>query len=173
MRADVPAEQLIPQVRDALRAVDPEQPVYDIRGLDERIALSLNHQRAPMLLLGVFAGASMLLAAIGIYGVLAYSVSQRISELGVRMAIGAGTRDILGMVLGQGARLTAIGLVVGLVGAVVFGQIASSELFGVSAADPLTYVVVSLFLCGVALLACYLPARRAARTVPMVALRHQ
>jgi predicted permease len=173
LRADVPAEQLIPQVRDALRAVDPEQPVYDIRGLDERIALSLNHQRAPMLLLGVFAGASMLLAAIGIYGVLAYSVSQRIGELGVRMAIGAGTRDILGMVLGQGARLTAIGLVLGLVGAVVFGQIASSELFGVSAADPLTYVVVSLFLSGVALLACYLPARRAARTDPMVALRHE
>ncbi len=173
LRSALPAEQLIPQVREALRAVDPEQPVYDIRGLDERIALSLNQQRAPMLLVAGFAAVSMLLAALGIYGVLAYAVSQRTGELGVRMAIGASAREVLGMVMGQGVRLTVLGLGIGVVGAALFGYAASSQLFGVSAADPLTYLLVCGFLATVALAACYLPARRAARTDPMVALRYE
>lgn len=173
LRSALPAEQLLPQVRDALRAVDPEQPVYDIRSLDERIAISLDQQRAPMLLLGAFAAVSMLLAALGIYGVLAYAVSQRTGELGVRMAIGASAREVLGMVMGQGAWLVAIGLGLGLIGAALFGYAARSQLFGVSAADPLTYVLVCGFLAAVALAACYLPARRAARTDPMVALRYE
>jgi predicted permease len=173
LRSALPGEQLLPQVREALRAVDPEQPVYDIRSLDERIAISLDQQRAPMLLLGAFAAVSMLLAALGIYGVLAYAVSQRTGELGVRMAIGASAREVLGMVMGQGARLVAIGLGLGLIGAALFGYAARSQLFGVSAVDPLTYVLVCGFLAAVALAACYLPARRAARTDPMVALRYE
>lgn len=173
LRSQLPPEQLIPLVREALRAADPEQPVYDIRSLDERIALSLNQQRAPMLLLGAFAAVSMLLAALGIYGVLAYAVSQRTGELGVRMAIGASTREVLAMVMGQGVRLTVLGLGVGIAGAALFGYAASSQLFGVSAADPLTYISVCAFLATVAMAACYLPALRAARTDPMVALRYE
>lgn len=173
LRSALPAEQLIAQVREALRAVDPEQPVYDIRSLDERIAISLDQQRAPMLLLGAFAAVSMLLAALGIYGVLAYAVSQRTGELGVRMAIGASAKELLRMVMGQGARLVAVGLGLGLLGAALFGYAARSQLFGVSAGDPLTYVLVCGFLAAVALTACYLPARRAARTDPMVALRYE
>jgi predicted permease len=173
LRSALPAEQLLPQVREALRAVDPEQPVYDIRSLDERIAISLDQQRAPMLLLGAFAAVSMLLAALGIYGVLAYAVSQRTGELGVRMAIGASAQEVLRMVMGQGARLVAVGLGLGLLGAGLFGYAARSQLFGVSAGDPLTYVLVCGFLATVALAACYLPARRAARTDPMVALRYE
>ena len=173
LASHLPAEQLIASVREALRAVDPELPVYDIRPLDERIAQSLDLQRAPMLLLGAFAAVSMLLAALGIYGVLAYAVSQRTGELGVRMAIGASAQELLRMVMGQGARLVAVGLGLGLLGAGLFGYAARSQLFGVSAGDPLTYVGVCGFLVAVALAACYLPARRAARTDPMVALRYE
>ena len=173
LASHLPAEQLIPSVREALRSVDPELPVHDIRRMDERIAQSLDLQRAPMLLLGAFAAVSMLLAALGIYGVLAYAVSQRTGELGVRMAIGASAREVLGMVMGQGARLTVLGLGIGLIGAGLFGYAARSQLFGVSAGDPLTYVLVCGFLAAVALAACYLPARRAARTDPMVALRYE
>lgn len=173
LRSSLPPERLIAQVREAILAVDPEQPVYDIRSLDERIAISLDRQRAPMLLLGVFAAVAMLLAAIGIYGVLAFTVAQRTGELGVRMAIGAGTREILRMILGQGARLTAIGLGIGLVGALIAARAVSAQLFGIGPADPLTYLGVIAFLGAVALLACWLPARRAARIDPLVALRYE
>jgi len=173
LRSQRPPAELVDGVREALRGVDPEQPVYDIRSLDERIAVSLEGQRAPMLLLGLFASVALLLAALGIYGVLAYAVSQRTGELGVRMAIGAGPGEVLRMVMGQGARLTALGLGLGLVGAGLFARTASSQLFGIGAADPLTYVSVCGFLLAVALLACYLPARRAAATDPMVALRYE
>lgn len=169
----LPAEQLIPSVREALRAVDPELPVYDIRSLDERIAQSLDFQRAPMFLLGAFAAMSMLLAALGIYGVLAYAVGQRVGELGVRMAIGASKAEVMRMVMTQGARLIACGLGAGLLGAGVFAHAARSHLFGVEAVDPLTYVGMSVFLAIVAFTACYLPARRAARTDPMLALRSE
>lgn len=173
LRSALPPDRLIPQVRAALHAVDPEQPVYDIRSLDERIAMSLDRQRAPMLLLGVFAAVAMLLAAIGIYGVLAFAVGQRTGEFGVRMAIGAGARQILRMILRQGARLTAVGLGLGLAGALVAAHAASAQLFGVGPADPLTYLGVVVFLGAVALLACWLPARRAARIDPLVALRYE
>lgn len=173
LRSTLPAERLIPQVREAILAVDPEQPVYDVRPLDERIALSLDRQRAPMLLLGVFAAVAMALAAIGIYGVLAFAVGQRAGELGVRMAIGAQSAQILKMILGQGSRLTLIGLGLGLIGAYVAARAVSAQLFGVGPADPLTYAAVAFFLGAVALLACYLPARRAARIDPLVALRYE
>jgi predicted permease len=173
LRTSLPPERLIPQVRAAILAVDPEQPVYDIRSLDERIALSLESRRAPMLLVGLFAAVALLLAAIGIYGVLAFAVGQRTGELGVRMAIGAGARHIRRLILEQGARLTAIGLGIGVIGAFLTARAGSTQLFGINAADPVTYLGVVVFLALVALIACWLPARRAARTDPLEALRHE
>lgn len=173
LRSSLPPEWLIPQVREAILAVDPEQPVYDLRSLDERIAISLDNQRAPMLLVGMFAAVALSLAAIGIYGVLAFTVGQRTGELGVRMAIGAGTGQILRMILRQGTRLAVIGLGLGLIGAYIAGRAVSAQLFGIGPADPLTYLGVIVFLGAVALLACWLPARRAARIDPLVALRYE
>lgn len=164
---------LVEPIRNAVLRVDPEQPVYDIRTLDERIALSLQGRRAPMLLLLLFAGVALALSAIGIYGVLAYSVAQRTGELGVRLAIGAQRGDVVRMVLGQGGRIAALGLGVGLAGALALGGFLNAQLFGVSRFDPATFVAVVLVLAAVALLACWLPARRAARVDPMVALRHE
>ncbi len=160
-------------VRAAVRRHDPEQPVFSLMALDERIELSLAGQRAPMRLVGLFAAVALLLSAIGIYAVLAYSVGQRRGELGVRVAIGAGSRQIVGLVLGQGARLVGVGLLGGLALALLLGRLAQSQLFGVSPFDPLTFALVPPFLAAVALVACWLPARRAARIDPLVALRHE
>jgi ABC-type antimicrobial peptide transport system permease subunit len=153
--------------------VDPEQPVYDIKTLDERIALSLQGRRAPMLLLVLFAGVALALSAVGIYGVLAYSVEQRTGELGVRLAIGAQRGTLVRMVLGQGGVIAAIGLGLGLVGALALGGFLNAHLFGVSRFDPVTLIAVMLVLAAVALVACWLPARRASRVDPIVALRHE
>jgi predicted permease len=158
-------------VRAAVQRVDPEQPVFSLLTLDERIALSLQQQRAPMHLLLGFAAVALLLSAIGIYAVLAFSVGQRSGELGVRMAVGADARQIQSLVMGQGARLAGLGLGSGVVLALGLGQFAEAQLFGVSARDPLTFLLVLPFLAGVAMLACWLPARRAARLDPMLALR--
>lgn len=163
---------LVQPVRDAILRADPEQPVYDIRTLDERIAISLEGRRAPMVLLALFSAVALVLAAIGIYGVLAFAVAQRTGELGVRMAIGAQRGDIVSMVLRQGARLVALGVGIGVVAALVGGRALSAQLYGVGATDPVTLVLVVGLLSAVALLACWLPARRAAGTDPMVALRH-
>lgn len=172
VKARVAPNTLVAPLREAVLSIDPEQPLFSVQTLDERIALSLTRQRAPMLLLSAFAVVALSLAALGIYGVLAYSVGQRTSELGVRMAIGAGNRHILGLVLRHGAVLTAIGLGLGLVGALLSGQAMRSQLFGVSGTDPSIFALVVLFLGAIAMFSCWLPARRAARTDPLVALRH-
>ena len=164
---------VVQPIRDAVLRADPEQPVYDIRTLDERVALSLQGRRAPMLLLVLFAGVALLLSAVGIYGVLAYSVAQRTGELGVRMAIGARRTDVVRMVLGQGSRIAGIGLGLGLVGALALGGVLSSQLFGISRFDPVTFAAVVVVLGAVALFACWLPARRAARVSPIQALRYE
>lgn len=173
VKTDLPAGGLVQPIRQAVLRVDPEQPVYDIRTLDERIALSLQGRRAPMLLLVLFAGVALVLSAVGIYGVLAYAVAQRTGELGVRIAIGAQRGDVVRMVLVQGGRIALIGLAAGLVGALALGGFLGSQLFGVSRFDPLTFLSVVAVLGSVALLACWLPARRAARVDPIVALRYE
>ena len=164
---------LIAPMREAILAVDPEQPLFGIRTLDERIAISLNGRRAPMLLLGAFAAVALVLSALGIYGVLAYSVGQRTSELGVRMAIGAGRGHILGLILRHGAILTVVGLGLGLIGAFAGGQAMRAQLFGVSGSDPAIFTGVAIFLAAIAMFSCYLPARRATRVDPLAALRYE
>jgi predicted permease len=173
LKTSIAPESLSRQMRETILAVDPEQPLFALQTLDERIAISLNQQRAPMLLLGAFATVALLLSALGIYGVLAYSVGQRTSELGVRMAIGAGRNDILGLILRHGAVLTLVGLGIGLVGAFAGGQAMRSQLFGVSGADPAIFLIVTVFLAAIAMLSCYLPARRATRVDPLSALRYE
>ncbi len=173
VKSDLPLGGLVEPIRNAVLRVDPEQPLYDIKSLDERIAVSLDTRRAPMVLLAVFAGVALLLAAIGIYGVLAFSVEQRTGELGVRMAIGARSNDIVGLVLKQGVRLAAIGLGIGIVGSLVLTQFMQAQLFNVKSGDPVTLVAVVVVLGVVALVACWLPARRAAKTSPIEALRYE
>jgi putative ABC transport system permease protein len=160
-------------VRKEIWAVDKDQPVYNIRTMEQVLAKSIAGRRFNMLLLGIFAGVALLLAAVGIYGVISYSVTQRTHEIGVRMALGARQRDIFKMILGQGMILTLVGTGCGLLAAFVLTRFLSSLLFGVSATDPLTYIAVSLPLIAVALLACYIPARKATRVDPMVALRYE
>jgi putative ABC transport system permease protein len=138
--------------------------------MDDVVANSLGTRRVSMQLFAVFAIAALLLAAIGIYGVMAYSVTQRTQEIGIRMALGAQKADVLALVIRQGMTLSVIGVVVGLAGAFALTRLLANLLFGVAATDPLTFVAIPLLLLFVALVACYLPARRAARLDPTIAL---
>jgi putative ABC transport system permease protein len=161
-------------LRREILAVDPEVPVSNVFSLQELVMDSFSKEQSnTMLLLVGFAGIAVLLAGIGVYGTVAYTVSQRTHEIGIRMALGARSRDVLRAVLRQGLALTVIGLALGLGGALAATRIIRSRLYGVTPTDPLTFVCVALLLGGVALLACYLPARRAARIDPMVALRYE
>jgi predicted permease len=162
---------LVSQVRAAIAAIDPEQPMADVRTMDEWMARSLEGRRAPMLLLALFGAVALMLSAIGIYGVLAFGVAQRSREFGIRQALGAEPREILSLVLGQGMRTAGIGVVLGLAGALILTRYLQSLLFGVGAYDVPVYAGVTLLLLAVALTACYLPARRATRVAPTVALR--
>jgi putative ABC transport system permease protein len=157
-------------LRREVQALDKDQPVYSVRTFDDVVANSLGTRRVSMQLFAVFAGAALLLAALGIYGVMAYSVTQRTHEIGIRMALGAQRSDVLGLVIRQGMMLTVIGVGVGLAGAFALTRLITSLLFGVAATDPLTFVAIPLLLLFVALVACYLPARRAARLDPTIAL---
>jgi putative ABC transport system permease protein len=158
---------------DAVHAVDPSLPVFGLKSMDERVDGSLAPERFAVTVLGFFAAIALVLAALGLYGVISYSVTQRTQEIGVRMALGANRREVLGMVLRQGLRLAAIGAAIGCVAAYGVARLLSNQLFGVSAGDPGTFVGVAVVLAAVALLACYLPARRATRVDPMVALRYE
>ncbi|MGH8168567.1 MAG: FtsX-like permease family protein, partial [Woeseiaceae bacterium] len=141
--------------------------------MDERIARSLGEQRAPTMLLSMFSVVAVLLAVVGIYGVLSYSVGQRTTELGVRMALGAETGNVLALVLGQGAWLIGAGLAAGVVAALVLTRFLGSLLFGISMFDPLTYGLAALLLIAVGIAACGLPAWRATRISPIAALRYE
>ena len=160
-------------VRKTVWEVDRDQPVSNVSTMEGVLSESIARQRFSTLLLGVFAGVALVLAAVGIYGVMSYSMAQRTREIGIRMALGAQKRDVLKLAVGQGLKLVAVGVGIGLAGALALTRVMSSLLFGVSATDPLTLVTISLVLVAVALLASYIPARRAAKVDPLVALRYE
>jgi putative ABC transport system permease protein len=164
---------LVSTARSELQQLDPELPMAAVATMDQLLADSLSRSRFTMLLLGIFSAVALVLAAVGIYGLIAYSVTQRTQELGIRIALGAQRRDVLRLVLGQGARLTLLGVTLGLLAALAISRLLASMLFGVSATDPLTFAGVAALLGIVALLACFIPARRATRVDPIVALRYE
>jgi putative ABC transport system permease protein len=173
MKAAVDPGSLAPAARRTVLAVDPEQPVSDVQTLREMVALTMAQRRFTLLLLSVFAGTALVLAAVGIYGVVAYSVAQRTHEIGVRMALGARRREILGLVLRQGMTLALIGVGVGIAGALAVTRLISGLLYGVGAGDPATFATTALLLSGVSLLATIIPAHRATRVEPTAALRYE
>ena len=164
-------DTLVPQVRAAVREIDPEQPISAVRTLQQWMSRSLQTRRAPTVLLAVFAAVALALSAVGIYGVLAFGVAQRVREFGIRQALGAGRSSILSLVLRQGLQTAGIGVAIGLGGSLVLTRYLQTLLFGVTSRDAGVFAAVTVLLFGVALLACYLPARRAIRVDPMTALR--
>lgn len=164
---------MVSVIRDRIRSVDKEQAVFDAVLLEQRIPASVRDERILTVLLAIFAYLALLLAAVGIYGVVAHSVNRRTPEIGIRIALGAAPANVVGMVVAQGMRPVLIGICLGLAGAYGATHVLGSMLFGVKATDPLTFGAVVLLLISVALLACFLPARRATRVAPLVALRHE
>jgi predicted permease len=176
VRTPLDSATVIPAIKNAVYAAGRDQPVYRIQTMQKIAADSMSSQRFPMILLGAFAGLALLLASVGIYGVISYSVSQRVHEIGIRMALGAERPEIFRMVIGQGLRLALAGLAIGAVAALILTRLLSSFshlLYGVGRSDPITFASVSVLLIGVAVWACYVPARRATKVDPMVALRHE
>lgn len=160
-------------IRNALSRTDGETVVYDAQTMDESVSASIAAKRFAMVLLGIFAALAVLLASVGIYGVLSYLVGQRTQEIGVRMALGAQRFDVLRIVLGEGVRMTLVGVGIGIAAALALTRLMTSMLFGVKPTDPITFAGVTLLLCAIALLACYVPARRAMNVDPIVALRYE
>ncbi|HWO00191.1 MAG TPA: ABC transporter permease [Blastocatellia bacterium] len=160
-------------VRGAIQEVDRELPIFRVSTMERMVADSMAQRRFAMTLLGVFAIVALILASVGLYGVMSYSVTHRTNEIGIRMALGAQVTDVLAMVVGQGMKLSLAGVGIGLAGAFALTRVMRTLLFSVSATDPLTYVVVALLLAGVSLAACYVPARRATKVDPMEALRYE
>jgi predicted permease len=171
LKTKLDPQALVPQLRAAVREIDPEQPIADVRTLDQWIARSLQNRRTPTTLLAVFGGVALLLSAIGIYGVLAFGVAQRVREFGIRQALGADRGSILSLVLTEGLRTAGAGILIGVVLAVMVTRYLQALLFGVTSRDPVVFAGVGAVLLAVALVACYIPARRATEVDPMVALR--
>ena len=161
------------QVRETVREIDPHEVIYNVQTMDDVVATSYAARRLTMFLLTGFAALAMMLACVGIYGVVSYLVGQRTQEIGIRMALGAQRRNILVLVLGEGTKMAMIGAVVGTAASLVLTRLMAKQLFGVSAHDPLTYASVAFALMLVAIAACFIPARRAVRTDPMKSLRRE
>jgi len=160
-------------VRSAMQEIDKDLPLYGIKTVNDVISESVAPRRLNMLLLGIFAGLALVLAAVGLYGVISYSVSQRTREIGIRMALGASHKSVLRLVVGQGMVLALIGVAIGVVASFFLTKFMATLLFGVSATDPLTFVAISVLLMGVSMVASLVPARRAMKVDPMVALRYE
>jgi putative ABC transport system permease protein len=165
--------QLIASAREQVKQLDPDQPIYNIKTMDEIRSESVAGERLNLTLFSIFAGIALVLAVVGIYGVMSYTVTQRTHEIGIRMAIGAQQRDVFKMVLGQGMMLALIGIAIGLVGAFALTRLMASMLFGVTATDPATFAAIAVLLTAVALMACYLPGRRATKVDPVISLRYE
>lgn len=173
VRASVESAALTNAIRRTIQRIDPDQPIYDVRTMDEVIGESLAEQRLSMVLLGIFAAVALLLALLGTYTVVSYTVTQSQRTIGIRMALGAQPKQIFKRVVGEGMLLTLAGIFIGLIAAIGLTRLLSSLLFGLSATDPMTFGVVSVLLALAALFACYFPARRATKVDPMVALRYE
>jgi predicted permease len=171
LKTGLDPQTLIGQVRGAVRSIDPEQPIADVRTMDQWVFRSLELRRTPAMLLALVGSVALVLSAIGIYGVLAFSVAQRGREFGIRQALGADRKSILTLVLKQGLMTAGVGIVLGLIASAAVSRLMQTMLFGVGRHDPAVFVGVTAVLFAVAVAACYIPARRATRVDPMVALR--
>lgn len=173
IRTTLPPSALIYSVRQTVLGIDPDLPVYQFRTLEERIESSLQRQRTPMVLLSLFGGMALLLAALGVYGALAFSVGQRTQEMGIRMALGAATGDVMQLIMRQGLWLVGTGALVGFAGYLAIGRLLESLLYEIGPVDPISFLGAFVILLSVAAIACFLPARRATRIDPVVALRDE
>jgi predicted permease len=173
VRANGTPGGLMVPVREQLRALDANLPLFNVQTMEQVMARSLFLQRLATSVMLIFGGVALLLATVGLFGLISYAVSRRTHELGIRLALGATTRDVLRLIIGQGMKLALIGLLIGVASSFALMQMMKSLLFGVSPADPLTFAAIALLLLAVSLLACWIPARRAARVDPLIALRHE
>jgi putative ABC transport system permease protein len=171
VKTTVDPRSLIPTATKEVAAMDPDVPLFEVKTMEEYMSASVAAPRFNSTLLSIFAAVALVLTVVGLYGVMSYSVAQRTNEIGIRLALGAQTRDVMMMIVGQGTKLILIGLAIGLVGAYAATRLLASLLFGVTAKDPFTFAAVALLLALVALFACYLPAWRATKVDPMEALR--
>jgi putative ABC transport system permease protein len=173
VRTVVPPLTVVPAVREAVLAFDKEQPLNYIRTMSEIVSDTYGSIRFPMTLVWIFAAFAMLLSAVGIFGVMSYAVSRRTQEMAIRMALGARRRDVLRLVLREGLNVTIFGVAVGLPSALALSRVMAGYVYGIKATDPLTFAAAALLLIGISLLACYVPARRATRVDPIMALRYE
>jgi len=176
VRTPLDIASVMPAIKSAVYGASSDQPIFNVETMQQIVSESVSSQRLPMILLGAFAALALLLAFVGIYGVISYSVAQRIHEIGIRMALGAHRRDVFRMIVGQGLALALAGLSVGVVAVLILTSVLSSFsllLYGVGASDPATFISVSVMLLFVVVVACYIPTRRAMRVDPIVALRYE
>jgi putative ABC transport system permease protein len=173
VKTDSAPESFVAAIKQEVQAVDRNQPLGNVRTLAAILDESIAPRSFSLVLVGLFAAVALVLGAVGLYGAMSYAVTQRTREFGIRVALGAQRNDVLRLVIRQGMQLSLIGIVIGLAGSFALTQLMSSLLFGVSATDALTFSVIALVLGSVTLLACYLPARRATKVDPMVALRYE
>jgi predicted permease len=173
VRSTLPMATIAPRIREIVTAADPSLPIVNMRTMEDVFSESVVRPRFLAQLLTIFGGLALVLAAIGTYGVLSYAVTERRQEIGIRMALGADRGTVLGMILGQGMKVTALGIVVGIIGSLLLTKYVETLLYEVKPTDPLTFLVVAVFITAIAALACLIPARRATTVDPMVALRDQ